>query len=40
MKWDYYTYLQQPTFFIKELMKFVLAKYKAQEKALNGRRNT
>jgi hypothetical protein len=40
MKWDYYTYTTQPTFFIKELKDFFKKKLDAEKKALNGRRNT
>jgi hypothetical protein len=40
MKWDYLTYLSQPTFFIKELKDFFKQKHEAEKKAANGRRTT
>jgi hypothetical protein len=40
MKWDYFTYMSQPTFFIKELKDFFRKKYEAERKAASGRRNS
>jgi hypothetical protein len=40
MKWDYFTYLSQPIFFINELKDFFKKKLEAEKKALNGRRTT
>jgi hypothetical protein len=40
MKWDYLTYLSQPTFFINELKDFFKKKLEAEKKAANGRRTT
>ncbi len=40
MKWDYLTYLAQPTFYIKELKDFFKKKFEAEKKSANGRRTT
>jgi hypothetical protein len=40
MKWDYLTYLSQPTFFINELKDFFKKKFEAERKAASGRRTT
>lgn len=40
MKWDFFTYFSQPTFFINELKDFFKEKLKAEQKAsISGRRN-
>lgn len=36
MKWSYFTYINQPTFFINELKYFFKKKIEAEQKAANG----
>jgi hypothetical protein len=41
MKWDFFTYFSQPTFFINELKDFFKKKLEAEQKAADrGRRST